>query len=223
MSGQSRRSKQERLDFRSIGLFDENGGRLFWIVGGATRVARGQATLLSVVVPAARTAVLLVALVGAVLAGPLEDANEALIQKDYAKAVQLYRPLAAAGNPEAQVNLGYMFDEGLGVSRDYGEAVRWYRFAADQGEPQGLNNLANMYRDGVGVQQDYVQAHLWFNLAAGRFATEEKRAAAAKDRDNVAAKMTAEQIAEAQRLAQHWKSKPGSSPSWWDGLKRYFR
>ena len=121
---------------------------------------------------AARTAALMVATAAAVLAGPLEDANEALIQKDYAKAVQLYRPLAAAGNPEAQVNLGYMYDEGLGVSRDYGEAVRWYRFAADQGEPQGLSNLANMYRDGVGVQQDYVQAHLWFNLAAGRFATE---------------------------------------------------
>ena len=116
-----------------------------------------------------------------------------------------------------------MFDEGLGASRDYGEAVRWYRHAADHGEPQGLNNLANMYRDSVGVQQDYVQAHLWFNLAAGRFATNEKRDAAAKDRDDVAAKMTAEQIAEAQRLAQHWKPKPGSSPSWWDGLKRFFQ
>jgi TPR repeat protein len=172
---------------------------------------------------AVRTAVMLVALVDVVLAGPLEDANEALIRKDYAKAVQLYRPLAAAGNPDAQVNLGYMFDEGLGVSRDYGEAVRWYRLAADQGQPQGLNNLANMYRDGVGVQQDYVQAHLWFNLAAGRFDTKEKRDSAAKDRDNIAAKMTAEQIVEAQRLAQTWKPKTGSSPSWLDSLKRFFR
>ena len=38
---------------------------------------------------AVRTAVLLVATVGAVLAGPLEDANEALIRKDYANAVRL--------------------------------------------------------------------------------------------------------------------------------------
>ena len=95
--------------------------------------------------------------------------------------------------------------------------------AADQGQPQGLYNLAHMYRDGVGVQQDHVQAHLWFNLAAGRFSVDEKRAAAAKDRDNVATKMNAEQIVEAQRLAQHWKPKPGSSPSWWDGFKRLFR
>ena len=77
---QFRRSKQERLDPAQL-LIDENGGRLFWIAGGATRLARGQATLLSVVVPAARTVVLLVALVGEVLAGPLEDANEALIRK----------------------------------------------------------------------------------------------------------------------------------------------
>ena len=39
-----------------------------------------------------------------------------------------------------------------------------------------------------------MQAHLWFDLAAGRFATKERRDAAAKDRDNVAAKMTAEEI-----------------------------
>ena len=40
-------------------------------------------------------AVILAAMVGAALAGPLEDANASLIRKDYAKALQLYRPLAA--------------------------------------------------------------------------------------------------------------------------------
>ena len=165
-------------------------------------------------------AVILAAMVGAALAGPLEDADAALIRKDYAKALQLYRPLAANGDPSAQVNLGYMYDEGLGVPRDYGEAVKWYRRAADQGDALGQNNLANMYRDAVGVPQDYVQAHLWFNLAAQRFVPKEKRDVAAKDRDNVAAKMTAAQIAEAQRLAQHWKPKPKSSR---DGLQRFFR
>ena len=68
-------------------------------------------------------AVILAAMVGAALAGPLEDANAALIRKDYAKALPLYRPLAANGDPSAQVNLGYMYDEGLGVPRDFGEAV----------------------------------------------------------------------------------------------------
>ena len=109
---------------------------------------------------AVRAALILVAMLGAVVAGPLEDANGALKRKDYANAVRLYRPLADKGDPSAQVNLGFIYDEGLGVPQDYAEAVKWYRRAADQGEPQGLSNLANMYRDGLGVRQDYIQAHL---------------------------------------------------------------
>ena len=167
-------------------------------------------------------AAILAIMVDAALAGPLEDANAALIRKDYAKALQLYRPLAQNGEPGAQVNLGYMYDEGLGVPKDYREAVKWYRRAADQGDALGQNNLANMYRDAVGVPQDYVQAHLWFNLAAQRFATKEKRDTAAKDRDVVAAKMTAAQIAEAQKLAQQWKPKPESSLGWWQRMQRFF-
>ena len=59
-----------------------------------------------------------------------------------------------------------------------------------------------MYRDGLGVPQDYIQAHLWFNLAAARFpaAEKEKREAATEHRDTVGAKMTPEQVAEAQKL-----------------------
>ena len=174
---------------------------------------------------AVRAALILVAMLGAVVAGPLEDANEALKRKDYANAVRLYRPLAAKGDPSAQVNLGFMYDEGLGVPQDYAEAVKWYRRAADQGEPQGLSNLANMYRDGLGVRQDYIQAHLWFNLAAARFpaAEKEKREAATKHRDTVGAKMTPEQVAEAQGLAQQWQSKPESAAGWWEWLLGIFR
>ena len=59
---------------------------------------------------AVRAAVILVAMLGAVVAGPLEDANGALKRKDYANAVRLYRPLADKGDPSAQVNLGSMYD-----------------------------------------------------------------------------------------------------------------
>jgi hypothetical protein len=60
-----------------------------------------------------------------------------------------------------------------------------------------------MYDNGNGVPQDYVQAHMWFNLA-GVQGDED----ATKKRDIVAAKMTPDQIAEAQRLAREWKPKP---------------
>jgi TPR repeat protein len=69
-------------------------------------------------------------------------------------------------------------------------------------------NLGVMYEAGQGAPQDYVQAHRWFNLAASRFsvASEENRLdAAARYRDIIAAKMTPDQIAEAQRLARERK------------------
>ena len=82
-----------------------------------------------------------------------------------------------------------------------------------------------MYRDGLGVRQDYIQAHLWFNLAAARFpaAEKEKREAATKHRDTVGAKMTPEQVAEAQKLAQRWQPKPESAAGWWEWLFGIFR
>ena len=52
-------------------------------------------------------------------------------------------------------------------------------------------------------------AHMWFNLAAARFpqADVRGRSAATRNRDVVAAKMTPEEIAEAQKLASDWKPK----------------
>jgi TPR repeat protein len=59
-----------------------------------------------------------------------------------------------------------------------------------------------MYYNGHGGTQDYVQAHMWFNLVAAK-----GDAAAVKNRDNVASRMTPAQIAEAQKMAREWKPK----------------
>ena len=57
----------------------------------------------------------------------------AYVQKDYATALKLWRPLAEQGHAKAQYFLGLMHANGQGVTRDYKEAVRWYRKAAKQG------------------------------------------------------------------------------------------
>ncbi len=57
----------------------------------------------------------------------------ALERGDYATAFKLSLPLAERGGAEAQYNLGFMYEHGLGVSRDEAEAVTWYRKAAEQG------------------------------------------------------------------------------------------
>ena len=128
---------------------------------------------------------------------------------DHHEAVKWFRRAANRGNVSAQFYLGLMFAEGQGVPQDYAEAAKWYRFAADRGDAQAQYNLGLAYVEGEGVEADNVAAHMWFNLAAARFPPSDtrNRSAAVKNRDVLAAKMTADQVAEAQRLARAWRSK----------------
>jgi TPR repeat protein len=125
------------------------------------------------------------------------------VPQDYVQAAAWYRKAADQGSADAQVYLGGMYEQGLGVPQDYVQAAAWYRKAADQGSADvsldAQLSLGKLYANGQGVPQDYVQAYVWFNLAA------EKANWARDKRDSLAAKMTPNQIAEAQRLAQEWK------------------
>jgi TPR repeat protein len=126
-----------------------------------------------------------------------------------AKAVKWYRKAAEQGLPEAQFNLGLMYDKGQGVPQDYAEAVKWYRKAAEQGFAEAQTNLGIMYFTGLGVPKEYVLAQMWFILATSGYpATENtKREKAENIRNAAASKMTPAQIAEAQKLAREWKPK----------------
>ena len=55
---------------------------------------------------------------------------------DYATALQLLRPLAEAGDANAQFHLGRIHLGGRGVAKNETEAAQWFRRAADhQGDP----------------------------------------------------------------------------------------
>jgi len=66
-----------------------------------------------------------------------------------------------------------------------------------------VRSSTNFYSKGV--PQDYALAHMWFNLSASRATEAKLRDSAAKSRDELAAQMTPDEIAEAQRLAREWK------------------
>jgi TPR repeat protein len=129
--------------------------------------------------------------------------NGRSVPQDDAEAVRWYRLAADQGHVSAQYNLGVMYANGEGVPQDNAEAVRWYRLAADQGLAIAQSNLGVMYANGEGVPQDDVEAHMWTNLAAAQ-SSGELRDHWVKNRDIIAAKMTAEQIGEAQRRAREW-------------------
>jgi hypothetical protein len=96
---------------------------------------------------------------------------------------------------EAQFNLGIMYMNGQGVAQDDTEAVRWFRKAADQSDGLAELNLGVMYMHGQGVAQDKFFAYMRLSLAAAQGFVYARNA-----RDELAADMTPDQIAEAQRL-----------------------
>lgn len=89
-------------------------------------------------------------------------------RRDLGKAVEYYSRAADAGSDEAQYNLGYCYEEGLGVFRSPAKAVKWYRRSAGLGNAKAQNNLGNCYYWGSGVAQDYKEAFKWYALSASQ-------------------------------------------------------
>lgn len=135
--------------------------------------------------------------------------NGSGVPKDPAEAVRWARTGATLNDVVAQSILGraYLYGEG-GLKRNLGQGLQWTRLAASRGEANAQTALGRLYADGVGVPQSYVHAHLWFNLAASR-----GHSHAAKQREEIAAKMTPEQLAEAQKLATAWRPSRGKPAS----------
>lgn len=71
----------------------------------------------------------------------VKDGVDAWQAGDYQKAVAEWRPLAVAGDPDAQFNLGQAYKLGRGVAADIVQAESWYRRAAKQGHLQAADNL----------------------------------------------------------------------------------
>ena len=115
---------------------------------------------------------------------------------DYAEAAKWYRLAAEQGDAAAQINLGVMYDEGEGVPQDDREAVKWYLNAAEQGNASAQYNLAVMYDLGEGVAKDWVKAYAWLCLSAAQ-----GKENAARGKDLLRPRMTAEQVAEGLDLA----------------------
>ena len=85
---------------------------------------------------------------------------------DHEAALALWGPLAHAGVPRAQNNVGSCFAHGQGVPVDHALALRWLTLAAEAGDPLGQRNLGIVHYNGLGVPLDYAEAARWFRLAA---------------------------------------------------------
>ena len=132
----------------------------------------------------------------------IDEVDAAFKSGDYPQALKMLRGLAAKNDVEAQYRLGALHESGTNITQSYIEAVKWYRLAATGGNAKAQYSLASMYLNGLGVPQDFTRAHVWFNLAAIWGSTE-----AASSRDSVAKRMSAQQVAEAQKIARECRQR----------------
>jgi uncharacterized protein len=133
-------------------------------------------------------------------------ANGQGVPESYPEALTWLQKSGEQGEPKAQFAVGVIYFKGLGMPKNYDEAFKWYGRAADRGLAVAQYNLGAMYAKGQAVTKDVVTAHMFYNLAANGTVK-----AAGLARDQLAKSMTADQIAQAEKMAKDWKPKLGDN------------
>lgn len=136
------------------------------------------------------------------------------VPQNYVEAHAWYRVASLNGYPDAasasELLAARMTPEQLAAAKQLAsEYVEKYlsgvesfletKLRAELGDPRAQGELALQYSNGFGVPRDLVQAHAWYNVAAAN-----GDLPSASERDQLAARMTAEQIADAQQLAAEY-------------------
>ncbi|MEE8575069.1 MAG: tetratricopeptide repeat protein [Thermodesulfobacteriota bacterium] len=85
-------------------------------------------------------------------------ASEAWDAGNLKEAFDLFHEAVKNGDSSSQLNLGYFYDEGIGVKKDIKKALYWYKKAARNGDPGAMSNIAIYYRSIGNIRR----AKFWF-------------------------------------------------------------
>lgn len=100
--------------------------------------------------------------------------------QDVCDRASLYAKAAEAGNSQAAVEIGRIWEQwshlpcsppeapGDYKSLTLGKAMQWFVTAARAGNTEGMQELATIYLSGIGIPKDPVEGHRWLELAADR-------------------------------------------------------
>jgi uncharacterized protein len=112
---------------------------------------------------------------------------------------------AKKGEADAQFDLGKNYETGrIGLPRDPVQAEHWYQEAANQNDPYAEASLAIMLNFGRGIPVDVVQAFALYQRAV-MHSKGADRDSIQELRDNLAKRLTKQQLAESQRVLDEWK------------------
>lgn len=141
-----------------------------------------------------------------VVTDQFQNGTAAFDAGQYAKARELWLPLAEKGDVRAQHAIGRLYEKGKGVSRDFAAAAVWYRKAAEKGHPDSEYRLAVGHAAGLGVKLDEAEALVWLRRAADHgHKRAQKNLARAYEQGRFGLKPDPEQ-------AKYWYDKAASGP-----------
>jgi len=82
------------------------------------------------------------------------QSKELLGESKFEKAIIFLRKAAELGNGEAQYNLGYSLQNGVGTEKNLTEAIYWYKKSSDNNFNDGHYAMMMAYGNGDGVEQN---------------------------------------------------------------------
>jgi uncharacterized protein len=131
------------------------------------------------------------------------------VPQDDTQAFSWYQKAANQGYGDGQYRIGLAYYAGRGVAKDGVNAAAWFGKSANQRNGLAQSMLGVCNDEGFGVPRDYVAAYMWLSLGITGLTNSNPQMAQndIQSRANVAAHMTAAQIAQAQALADQWKPK----------------
>jgi len=88
-----------------------------------------------------------------------------VIPRDDHTAAKWIEKAAQQGNPEAQFQLGSLYEDSQ-LPRDFTQAFNWYFKAAQKGSAKAQVRLGHFYSRGLGVKPNQNEAVLWYGKAA---------------------------------------------------------
>ena len=141
--------------------------------------------------------------------GNMYQNGQGVTQSDQ-DAVHWFEKAANSGSAVGMHNLGVANEYGIGCATNYAKAAEWYLKAAEKGYAPAQYNLGSLYANGFMTPPDNLAGYTWLLIA--------KRSVARTDPNynfiqtdppghakKLASLLTAEQLAEAEAMAEKWK------------------
>lgn len=92
--------------------------------------------------------------------------NVRLCLKYYEKAKSLLycQKGCDGGNALSCVNLGFLYNNGVGLEKDYQKAYEYYKMGCDMKSGIGCSDVGYLYQNGYGVKKDYSKASKYYKI-----------------------------------------------------------